>query len=794
MLKQYFKQSFRVLKKDKFHSFLNIFGLAIGLCCCLLVLLFVQNELSYDRHHKKLDRIYRYGVNMTIGGVNSTQTSCNVAVGPLLQDEMPEIEEYVRFLNPGNALLEANDKAFYENNMQMVDNSIFRVFTIPFISGNREQALTEPNTIVLTEKMAEKYFGSEDPVGKEMVMENQEIFTVTGLIEDLPHNSHLQFDALISLESYLRSANMQEGYSPRSLGGGMNFQLYFLFKEGFTEEKFLQKFEKFYQTEMAEFDRIEYKAVLEPLSDVYLYSKLNSRFSEANRRFLYGFTSLGLFILVLACINYINMSTSRAGSRAREIGTKKVLGAARKQLVSQFLSESVLLAFLSLAVGMLLAELVLKLTPFNDLVSKNLEIDLITNKLLTAGSILIALLVGIISGLYPAFYLSRLAPISSLKGEVSKGRKRGFFRNFLIAVQFTISIAAVILTLSMQQQIRYMQNLNLGFDQDNVVVITSTNPDVQKNFGNFRDKIVRNHGVISAGFSSSVMGYGLTGYAFNWETEQGEMEIHATKQLYADMNYLQTMDISILAGTNFLKERNVDDPSLNFIVNRAMVDLFGWTEPIGKKNQYGQVIGVVENFNFASARDQIQPLYIIQPRQTPGVLNVRLKKENISETMDYIKTQWQEFSPDIPINYSFLDDNLNRIYRSDEVQRKLSGIFSLFCILISCFGLFGLTSYATTQRTKEVAIRKIMGSNPIRIVHTLSKGIFRLVLISSFLAFPLAFYLFKVWQNNYANRTSVDPLIFIMALLGSILISFLTSAYHTLKVANANPVEALKYE
>lgn len=794
MLKQYFKQSFRVLKKDKFHSFLNIFGLAIGLCCCLLVLLFVQNELSYDRHHKKLNRIYRYGVNMTIGGVNSTQTSCNVAVGPLLQDEMPEIEEYVRFLNPGNALLEANDKAFYENNIQIVDNSIFRVFTIPFISGNGEQALTEPNTIVLTKKMAEKYFGREDPVGKEMVMENQEIFTVTGLIEDLPHNSHLQFDALISLESYLRSANMQEGYSPRSLGGGMNFQLYFLFNEGFTEEKFRQKFEKFYQTEMAEFDRIEYKAVLEPLSDVYLYSKLNSRFSEANRRFLYGFTSLGLFILVLACINYINMSTSRAGSRAREIGTKKVLGAARKQLVSQFLSESVLLAFLSLAVGMLLAELVLKLTPFNDLVNKNLEIDLITNKLLTAGSILIALLVGVISGLYPAFYLSRLTPISSLKGEVSKGRKRGVFRNFLVAVQFTISIAAVILTLSMQQQIRYMQNMNLGFDQDNVLVITSTNPDVQKNFGNFRDKIVRNHGVISAGFSSSVLGYGLTGYAFNWETEQGEMEIHATKQLYADMNYLQTMDISIIEGTNFLKERNVDDPSLNFIVNEAMVDLFGWTEPIGKKNRYGQVIGVVENFNFASARDQIQPLYIIQPRGTPGVLNVRLKKENLTETMDHIKTQWREFSPDIPINYSFLDDNLNRIYRSDEMQRKLSGIFSLFCILISCFGLFGLTSYATTQRTKEVAIRKIMGSNPIRIVHTLSKGIFRLVLISSLLAFPLAFYLFKVWQNNYANRTSVDPLIFIITLLGSILVSFLTSAYHTLKVANANPVEALKYE
>ncbi|MFC1887213.1 FtsX-like permease family protein [Candidatus Cloacimonadota bacterium] len=794
MLKQNFKQSIRVLQKDKFHSFLNIFGLAIGLCCSILVLLFVQNEISYDKHHEKIERIYRYGVNMTIGGVNSTQTTSNIAVGPLLQDEMPEIEEFVRFLNPGNALLEANDKSFYESNMQMTDNSIFNVFTIPFISGNREDALIEPNTIVLTKDMSEKYFGDTNPIGKEMIMENQDIFTVTGVIENMPPNSHLQFDALISMDSFLQNMNIEEVYTPRALGGGMFIRLYFLFAEGFTVEQFQQKFQIFYQNNLAEFDQIQYKAVIEPLKDVYLNSKLNSGFSDANRRFLYGFASLGLFILILACINYVNMATSRAGNRAREIGMKKVLGAQKKQLVSQFLSESVLLAFLGLGLGFFLAELVLKLTPFNTLINKNLEIDLIANPILLVSSIIIALLVGISSGLYPSFFLSQLAPISSLKGEMKKGRKGRFFRNALVSFQFVISIAAVILTLGMQQQIKFLQNMNLGFDKENLLVISSTNPDIQKDFKNFKDMIIKHHGVISAGFSSSSLGYGFTGYAFNWETENGEMEMHATKQLYADMNYLETMGIPIKAGTKFLKERSLDDPSINFIVNQAMVDLFGWTEPIGKSNRYGQVIGVVDNFNFASARDQIEPLYILQPRNTPGVLSVRLKGDNINQTMDFIKDKWQEFSPDIPLNYSFLDENLNRIYVSDEIQRKLSSIFSYFCILISCFGLFGLTSYATTQRTKEVAVRKIMGSSVLRIVHTLSKGIFKIVIISSLLAVPLAYFVFGLWQSNYANKISADPLIFLITLLGAFFISFLTSAYHTIKVANTNPVEALKYE
>ncbi|MCF7910901.1 MAG: ABC transporter permease [Candidatus Cloacimonetes bacterium] len=792
MFKQNIIQALRVILKDRFHSFLNITGLALGLCCSILVLLFIQNELSYDKHHINSDRIYRYGVNMTIGGINSTQSTCNMAVGPLLQHEMPEIEEYVRCNYPGIMLVKANDITLYENNLMMVDNSVFRVFSYPFIYGNSINALEQPNTIVLTKDLASKYFDDQNPVGKEMEIDN-EIYEITGVIQNLPDNSHLKFSGIISLNSYLQGKNLEEIYSPRVLGSGMSFFTYFLFKENFTADQFSAKFKNFYKREMAEFDRINYIAVVEPLPNIYLRSVINSRFSEANRRFLYGFTSIGLFILILACINYVNMATSRAGSRAREIGIKKALGAEKKQLIRQFLSESIILAFLALFFGLFLTELVLKITPFNELINKNLEIDLFGNPTLLFGSILLTVLVGVISGLYPAFYLSHLAPISSLKGQLKKGKTGSYFRNVLVSFQFIISISAVILTLFMSQQIEFMQNLDLGFKKENVVTIYTSNEELKQKFTNFREMIIAHHNVVSAGFSSSALGQGLSGLAFGWETESGEMEMHANPILYVDKYFLETMGIDIIDGSNFITERQKGEP-IDFIVNEAMVDMFGWTESNGKKNQYGKVVGVAKNFHFAPVKNQLSPIYMLQSLAPLGVLNVRLKGENISETMDFIKQKWQEFSPDFPINYSFLEQDLNTIYQSDEIQKKLSSIFTCFCIMISCFGLFGLTSYTTIQRTKEVAIRKILGSSVMQIIATLFKGIFTTIIISAILAGPLAYYIFDLWQKNYANKVAVNPLIFGLAFLGAMLVSFLTSAYHTTKVANTNPIEALKYE
>ena len=786
------KQALRIIMKDKFHSFLNITGLALGLCCSILVLLFVQNELSYDKHHKKADRIFRYGVNMTIGGINSTQATCNMALAPLLQKEIPEIVEFVRCNYTGNMLVEANEKSLYEDKLMIIDSSVFKVFTFPFVHGNSFNALEKPNTIVLTEDLAHKYFEDQNPVGEEIEIDN-EIYEVTGVIHNLPDNSHLKFSGLISINSYLHGKNLEEIYSPSALGGNMRFLTYFLFAKNFTAEQFYRKFQDFYQREMVNYDKINYKAVVEPISDIYLNSKIRENFSKSNRRFLFGFVSIGLFILILACINYINLATSRAGNRSKEIGVKKVLGAERKQLINQFLSESVVLAFLALILGFLLVELILKITPFNDLINKNLQIDFFDNPLLLGGSALITLFVGFISGLYPAFYLSHVTPISSMRGNIKKGKAGQFFRNALVSFQFIISITAVIITFHMRQQIEYMQNLDLGFKKENVLMIYSTNQEVKEKFSSFRDAILEHHNIVSAGFSHSTLGRGVSGLAFEWETETGEMVTYANRAFYADKSFLKTMGIPIIAGTNFINERTLES-SIDFIVNEALVKFFGWKDPIGKKTQYGQVIGVVKDFSYASARNEILPMFIIQSSQPLGVLNVRLKGDNIAQTMDFIKQKWMEFAPDYPINYSFLEQDLNVIYSTDETQKKLSSIFTYFCILISCFGLFGLTSYTTIQRTKEVAIRKILGARVTGIISTLFKGIFTIIIISTILAVPFAFYLFNLWQNNFANKTKVNPVLIVYVFLGALLVSFLTSVYHTIKVANTNPVEALKYE
>jgi len=376
---------------------------------------------------------------------------------------------------------------------------------------------------------------------------------------------------------------------------------------------------------------------------------------------------------------------------------------------------------------------------------------------------------------------------------MKKGKAGSFFRNALVAFQFIISITAVILTLLMHQQIEYMQSLDLGFNKENILTISTSNEELKKNFANFRDMIIDHHNIVSAGFSSSTLGYGLSGSAFEWETESGEMEIHANPILYVDKNFLETMELEIISGSNFINERQKGAP-IDFIVNEAMVKLFGWTDPIGKKNQFGQVVGVVKDFRYSSARDQVGPMFMLQSSMTPGILNVRLKGENISETMDFIKQKWQEFTPDFPIKYSFLEEHLNSIYQSDEIQKKLSSIFTYFCILISCFGLFGLTSYSTIQRTKEVAVRKILGSSVLQIIANLFKHIFVTIIISTLLAGPLSYFVFGLWQKNYANKAPADLGIFILAFLGALLVSFITSAYHTTKVANTNPIEALKYE
>lgn len=513
-------------------------------------------------------------------------------------------------------MIKHKESSVYENGLMFADNSIFEIFTYNFISGDPENALSETHSIVLTEELTRKYFGEEDPIGKELILENDESYKVTGVIEDLPDNSGMQFTGLISMETYLNNNVMEDMYSPRVLGSGMSFQLYFQFSENFTIDQFNKKFQTFYDREMAEFDNINYVAVVEPIDEIYLNSAIDPGFSDRNKSFLFGFASLGLFIMLLACINYINIATSRAGIRAKEIGMKKILGANKKQLIIQFLGESLILAFIALILGIVLSEFILELTPFNQLINKHLQVDILHNMTLLFGSISVAIIVGLVSGMFPALFLSHTAPLSSMKGETKRSKTGVSLRNVLIALQFVISITAVILTLFMWQQIEYMQNFDVGFEKENVLIISTQNDQVLEKFGNFKEMIIDHHNIVSASFSNSSPGSGLSGYAFDWETESGAMEMYATTQLNTDKHYLETMGIPLVAGEYFSKDRNPKDTTIDFVVNEAMVERLGWKEPIGKKNQFGQVIGVIKDFNFDSARDDVSPMYIFQTQRT----------------------------------------------------------------------------------------------------------------------------------------------------------------------------------
>ncbi|UCG28361.1 MAG: ABC transporter permease, partial [Bacteroidales bacterium] len=537
MLRYYVKHALRVIYRDKFHSVLNVIGLSIGIACGIIVLLYVQNELTYERHHIKKERIYRYGVNMTIGGVNSSQTTCNAAVGPLLKDYMPGIESFVRIGKPGEIMIKHNRDAYYEEDIFWADSSLFHVFTHQFISGDPATCLKNINSIVLTEELAGKIFGDADPMDKTVEIENQGLFTVTGVIKDLPDNSYLMFDGLMSFSTLYHDQDIADVYNPRRLGGNMFFELYFLFKEDFRREDFYSQFQAFYDENLAEYDRIQYKAIAEPVKDIHLRSEITTRESDVFRRLLYGLSSIGIFILVLACINYINLATSRAEGRAKEIGLKKVTGAGKKQLITQFLGESMVLSVISLLLGLGIAEVIFVFTPLNEVFDKDLQIDFFHNPVLAVGSIGLTIIVGILSGLYPSFYLSRILPVKALRGDAKEASHKFGFRNILVIFQFAISIGAVALTLLMNQQLKYVRSKDLGFDREEVLLISVRDEKIRGKMSAYREVINTHHGVVRSSFSSTTPGYGISGWAFLWESNTGEMERHANRELYADRDY-----------------------------------------------------------------------------------------------------------------------------------------------------------------------------------------------------------------------------------------------------------------
>ena len=815
MFRTYLKFAARTFWKDKFYTLLNIIGLAIGIAVSIIILLYLQNDLTYDQHHAQHERIYRLVTNMTGPGVEFHSSGAAREVAPLLANDYPEVLAYARFLGMGRTLVNvpaADGTLYNEEDWLRTDSTVFKVFTHSFLEGDPMTALRHKNSVVLTESLARKYFGDQEAVGQTLLLfENQESHTVTGVIQNLPDNSHLKFEALVS-DIEPREQARQDGAFNSEVIWNPDAYTYLLFPEDYPAASFLEKITPFFDKYVKPFgDQVggEFWFYLEPLADVHFHSLQEDDEPKGNPAYLYAFGGIGLFILLLACINYMNMATARSGNRAQEIGMRKVLGSSRRALVFSFLGESMVLSLLALLIALATVAVVLYVTPFNDLVEKELSLNLLNNPWLVGGALLVTLLMGIIAGIYPAFYLPSLSPTTSLKGAFRSSAAGVALRKSLVVAQFTVSIAVVICTLLMQDQIRYVRSQELGFNREHLMLIPVQDTVVRNQLPLIKNELERYPGVISTTAAFNTPGLDIGNAVFRVEVDSG-LTMQEFRTLSVGEDYLATMDMTLLAGRDFREGFAGDTDGQSFIINETTARRLGWYVPErpgatlddalrGKIKFFhgealGNVIGVVRDFNVSSLHNPIEPTIMIPNPNAGDTFYARLRGEDLPETVAHIRERWATYDPNHPFEYSFLDEDVDELYRADERQSALISVLSGLCLLISLLGVLGLSAFTAEQRTKEIGVRKVLGASVPHIVYLLFKDVMVLVIIASLLAAPIAYWLINRWLQDFAYRTDLNVGLFILAGGAALLIAFLTMSFHSLKTARLNPVVSLRYE
>src|SRR6267142_1950804 len=743
MLRNQFSFFIRIFLKDKFFSTLNILGLALGIAVSIILLLILQNDLTYDQYHEKHKRIYRLSGHLQATGVDGRRARTARELGAILKDELPEVQAVVRANNWDHTLVKYEnkgvEKAFYEEDIVRTDSTYFQVFTHQFIAGDPKTCLTDRNTLVVTESTAKKYFGDEDPINKSLIIDNQP-WKVTAVIKDLPENTHLKFDILLS-RLVDREWVMDKGQVKSEAFWNPDVYMYLLMPQHYNPKDFEAKFPAIFNKYFKAFgDQVggKYTPILEPLADIHFHSTLGADEPHGNIAYVYAFTGIGVFIILLACINYMNLSTAKSVTRATEIAMKKTLGSGKRSLVVSFLAESVFLSFISLALAIVLVFVVLRLTSFNQLIDKNLAPDFLHNPLLLFGSLGISLGIGIISGLYPAFYLPGIPTLHALKGTFKNRKSSHVLRRVLITTQFAISIFVVVCTLFMQDQIDFVRSKDLGFDKENVLLLPIQDTLVENHINAIKDEMLQNPHITAATTAYNVVGVDMNGSVMWAESETG-MKQQAFSIMFVGENYVKTMGITLASGRDFQQGPKADVQDV-FIANEAAAKLMGWiNDGVGKKVKFfhaeknGQVIGIVKDFNFSSLHNAVEPLLIIKARGQGGVLHLRVRGDNMPQTISYIKEKWKHYDSSHPFEYSFLDQRFNEQYKADEVQYKLLSGLSYICIFISLLGLLGLSAFAAAQRTKEIGVRKVLGASIPNIIYMLSKDVLLLVLVAAVL-------------------------------------------------------------
>ena len=807
MFKNYLKVALRNLWKNKTFSAINIIGLAAGLAVCLLIALYVFDELNYDKYNKNADRIYRLDADIFFNGTLFNASTSPKPLPLTLVKDHPQIEQMVRLSFERDILVRKDNQNIQEHHAVYADSTFFKVFTAPMLSGDALTALNEPNAVVIDETTARKYFNSTDVVGKSLYIDNSDNCKITGVIKDFPRQSHFHF-------SFIRPLH-------EAFGGGENDWLsngihsYILVTPGVkkasiqrkvdaTVNNYLSKqLEGMFHTSFRDVQSQggHFRYQLMPLTDIHLHSEKTFEFeANGNINYVYIFSVIAIFILMIACVNFMNLSTSRSANRAKEVGIRKVAGSTRGGLIMQFLAESVIMSYFSLLLALLLSSMLLPL--FNQVTGKQMQAGTLLSSWLLPALIALVFAVGCIAGSYPAFYLSSFKPIQVLKGKIASGFRSSWLRSSLVVFQFSISIILIIGTIVIYNQLNYIRSRKTGFNREQVLVLHNTD-NLHRQINTFREELLKLPGVEKAAISGDLPTSGSAnlnqrGWFRNATLDAKQVAIFTS--IVVDENYIPTLDMQMEKGRNFLQEYKSD--SSGIILNETAAKMLGLKDPLNallyrpdenNKAVAFHVIGVVKDFNFSTMHEKVGPL-VMESGNNWGSIALRIKANNIPSLISQVENQWNRFAPGLFFSYTFMDNDFNNMYYAEQQTGRLFITFAVFAIFIACLGLFGLVTYAAEQRTKEIGIRKVLGAGVGRIVAMLSTEFIRLVMIASLIGFPVAWWIMHIWLQSFAYRNNISWWVFLIAGLTTMTIALVTIILQTIKAAIANPVESLRTE
>jgi putative ABC transport system permease protein len=789
MFKNYLKITFRNIVRHRGFSIINIFGLAMGMACTILILLWVRDEVSFDRFHEKKENIYR----VIVEGKNSSEKGSLTPglLAPFVKEEVPEVINAVRIRQRPRMVVRQGQNAFYEDRKFRADPSIFEIFSFPFIKGNPG---TASSGIVITEKIARKYFGDENPIGKTLNINNWYDIEVTGVIKDIPHNSHLQFDFIVALEGLKR--RWPGGFTWRNFVHHTYVQLEKNADPRIVEQKMTEMIFK----HAPEVSQYMTRFCLQPLTHIHLTAGLHGENGLiGDKKYVFVFSIIAFFILFIACINFMNLTTARSLNRAKEVGIRKATGANRKELVKQFFSESFLLTFISLFIALILVELFL--SPFNHLTGKHLAV-IYSDYSILLSFIGVAFITGIIAGSYPALYLSSFKPVKVLKSTLAPGKKGDVFRKILVVTQFSLSIMLIISTTVIYNQLHYMRHMKLGFDKENIIYIPAKE-NIAKKYEIVKNQLLQNPNILGVTAKNSLPLDTVNHVIIDWQGRKPDQELNI-EIAAVDFDFIHTLNLEIVEGRNFSRD-HPSDPNEAVIVNEETVRQMGITSPIGKQvtigTYKGRIVGVIKDANFRSLQYKIKPIlmHLIYDWDSAimnlyGAVFIRVRGGHIPEVISHIEKTWKSVNPLFPFEYHFLDETYDNLYNK---EKRLSTIFNYFtfcAIFISCLGLFGLASYMVERRTREIGIRKVLGASVPGLVQFLSKEFTRWVLLANIIAWPAAYVFISRWIQNYVYRIDITPWIFILSGLLAWAIALFTVSYQAIRAASVNPVEVLRYE